>query len=137
MKQGKLELKDGAACADDAEWQQRLFSASVSPRAKLAEDAGKWPWNVRVADAALPGAGLETLLAGLGYDDAQGRRTLLNVVGWFPGICGDRRGGDARDRKEVCRADIAGAMAFALAGEPSPKAWKASAAGQAAKHEWW
>lgn len=137
VAKGKLELADGAACASDAKWQQRLASASVTPRAKLGEDATKWPFNVRVADAALPAAAMEKLLAGIQYKDATGRKTLLNVIGWFPGLCGDRAKADARDRKSVCRADVAGAMAFALAGEPSKDEWERSQPSTGAGHEWW
>lgn len=148
LKYGALELKDGAACAEDAVWQARLASASVTPRARLPEARADWPWHVRVADDSLPrGDGKDTLgqlLAGIGYRDAEGRAQLLNVIGWFPGICGDRAKADASTRRDVlCRADVAAALTFALAGEPDQAAWaraRAAAPDTAALDadlQWW
>jgi hypothetical protein len=143
-KFGQLELKDGAACAEDAAWQARLRSASVTPRARLPAAETAWPWNVRVANGALAAAGLEKALAGIAYrHDADGKAQLLNVLGWFPGICGDRPATAAAvTRVDACRADVAGAVTFALAGEPEQAAWAraraadpAAAAGPAL--QWW
>jgi hypothetical protein len=66
------------------------------------------------------------------------------VIGWFPGICGDRAKADASTRRDaLCRADVAGAVTFALAGEPDAQAWaRARAADPAASTldadmQWW
>lgn len=113
-------------------WATRLRSASVTPRGKLS-DAYKsrvktsWatvPFNVRVADAALDGGALEDVFAGMGYRDAHHRRPLLNVLGWFPGFCGDRAKGDTRPWRAVCRAEMAAAATFALMGEADEAAYR-------------
>lgn len=142
MTEGALKTEAGRICtvADPATatntaavlWATRLRSASVTPRGKLhdaynAYDKTTWvkaPFNVRVADQALEGAALEDVLAGSGYRDATHRRAWLNLLGWFPGVCGDRPAGDTRPWRAACRADVAALATFALFGEPNEAEYK-------------
>ena len=128
------------------QWMARLRSASVTPRGKIADDYtgvkstwAKAPFNVQVADAALDGAALEEVLMGAGYRDAAHRRVLLNVIGWFPGLCGDRAAADLRTWKQVCRADIAAAVTFALMGEGDAGAYTEEKRAQklVTSAQWW
>lgn len=137
--EGALKTEAGRICTTAAItdataklWAARLRSASVTPRGKISDAyqslvKASWvkaPFNVRVADAALDGGALEDVLAGMGYRDSAHRRGLLNLIGWFPGLCGDRATGDTRPWKAACRADVAAAVTFALMGEPDEAQWR-------------
>lgn len=134
---GALKTMFGRVCVTDKTtdagkaWIARLRSAQVTPRGKISDayvsaTKSTWahaPYNVQVADGALAAAALEEVLAGVMYNDAAHRRVLLNVIGWFPGICGDRPTTRAAESwKAVCRGDVAAAITFALMGEPNVKA---------------
>lgn len=153
VSEGALKTDAGRICtvaatsdATGGYWAARLRSASVTPRGKLNDgylslSKASWvkaPFNVRVADAALDGGALNDVLAGIGYRDAKHRRSLLNVLGWFPGICGDRKKGDTRPWKAACRADFAAATTFALMGEPSEAYYHREVANwKLTKVAWW
>lgn len=138
VTEGALKTLSGRVCVADKasaagiQWLARLRGASVTPRGKISDayksaDKATWakaPFNVQVADGALDGAALEEVLAGISYRDAAQRRVLLNVIGWFPGLCGDRpKAREAEPWKAVCRGDIAAALTFALMGEPDALAY--------------
>jgi len=154
VTEGALKTLSGRVCvvsktaALGVTWLARLTSAQVTPRGKISDayksaDKATWahaPMNVQVFDSSVDGAALEELLAGVMYRDAAHRRVLLNVIGWFPGICGDRPASRAAEPwKAVCRGDVAAAVTFALMGEgdaasyaEEKRAWKIESAAQ-----WW
>jgi len=154
VTEGALKTLAGRVCvvaptaAPGLLWLARLRSASVTPRGKISDayvSATKTTWghapmNVQVFDNSVDGAALEELLAGVMYRDAAHRRVLLNVIGWFPGICGDRPASrSAEPWKAVCRGDVAAAITFALMGEgdaadyaEEKRVWKIESATQ-----WW
>jgi len=136
VTEGSIELNNGVACSKDEGIKRRAWASSVETRGKLPEKYSEWPRNAKIIDSTFPdGKDLEMILKGIHYNHKAGKGEFLNVLSWFPGVCGEEPQGNTRNMKDICREEFAGITTFALAGEADQKTFET--ANKDKTLEWW
>jgi len=110
-------LNDGVPCTSNPDLARRAFNSQVIPTGQLPEDPEDWPRNVYIADQSLPGEALETILAGVGYNDDVDREGLATIWQWFPALCAEKPEDSTMTYMELCKWEFVAITLMALTGE--------------------
>jgi len=114
---GTSWIDEGVPCTNDEDLWRRYQNSLVTPSGNLPADPADWPRNVMVANEALSAEALETMLAGVGYDDEADRESFATVWQWFPALCGEKPADSDLTYMDVCRWEFVAVALMALAGE--------------------
>lgn len=102
------------------------YASAVEFKMDMPDSWDKYDRNVKVANEAIGGDILEAVLAGINYKDEKSREQFLQLISWFPGICGQKNENAQMSLIEACESDFIGLMMYNLVGRGTKAQFEAS-----------
>jgi len=100
--EGSISVSGGIPCTSDPMIADKGYGANMDFKMDMPTSWDMYDRNVKVAEEAIGGHVLEEVLKGQDYKDERSRGQFLQILSWFPGICGQKNEMEQQSLIEAC-----------------------------------